>query len=139
MLSAEGISCASAWARAGSPRALTRRSGRESGTRGREGRGRCAGSPVSGRTACSSLGRKHHGVRVVDGAVGSPVAREQRDDAVGDLGLASLALLLGQAAQRTGDERFDVPGERGVRLGGIDGRGVDERGPARGRERRAQP
>ena len=56
MLSAEGISCASAWARAGSPRALTSRSAAESGTNG-AGMGRsAAGSPVRGCTESSSAG-----------------------------------------------------------------------------------
>ncbi len=74
-------------------------------------------------------GRKHHGVRVRDAVAGLPVPREQLDDAVGDLRLARLALLLRQPSQRTGDHAFDVPRKRGVRLGGIDGRGVDDGGP----------
>ena len=49
------------------------------------------------------------------------IGSEQRDDPIGDVGLAGSPICLGHVVQRTGNDGLDVPGERGVRLGGVEG------------------
>ena len=102
--SADGISWASAWARPGSPRALTKRSDADSGPTARR-------RPDSQPASCR---------QVTLGTGASRGRGKQADDLICQRGLCGRSIFLMKSIECMAQHVRDMPGQGGVRLGGVD-------------------